>query len=183
MAYKGKIITNPLNKQTIEFVTTAGECNGKLLEMVATWGPYSIKPMEHYHPCQDEEFTVLEGELTVRLKGKTFPLQQGDSIDIPANAAHAMWNDTDKKTTVNWKVFPALNTEYFLETGIGLAADGKTSKNGMPDILQTSLLAKKYQQEFRLNKPPYIIQQILFALLTPFALLSGKRAVYEKYID
>jgi hypothetical protein len=47
MAYKGKRITNPISKQTIEFVTTAKESCGKELEMIATWGPFSLKPVAH----------------------------------------------------------------------------------------------------------------------------------------
>jgi len=183
MAYKGKRITNLLTGQTIEFISTSKETHGKLLEMVATWEPHSKEPMEHYHPAQDESFTVLDGILTIAINGRKWALLKGDSIDIPAGATHAMWNAGSKKAVVTWKVSPALNTEYLLETGMGLASDGKTSKNGMPGILQTTLLARKYRDEFRLNKPPYLLQKILFGLLTPLALLSGKKAVYTKYID
>lgn len=183
MAYKGKIITNPVNRQSIEFVTTSKDSNGKQLEMIATWAPHSIKPLEHYHPRQHEKFSVVEGELTKLLNGKTCVLSQGQSVDIPAKAAHAMWNNSDKKAVVKWKVLPAMRTQYFLETGVGLAVDGKTGKNGMPDILQTSLLAQKFRKEFRLYKSPYLMQRIIFILLTPFALLSGKKAVYKKYLD
>jgi mannose-6-phosphate isomerase-like protein (cupin superfamily) len=183
MAYKGKRITNPANKQTIEFVTTSKESKGRLLEMIASWEPYSIKPMEHYHPYQDEQFDVLDGEMSLMLNGKTYILQKGDVVKIPAKTVHAMWNHSDNKAVMNWKVSPALHTEFFLETGMGLVADGKTGNNGMPGMLQTILLAQKYRKEFRLHQPNYILQRIVFAVLTPFALLSGKKAVYEKYID
>ncbi|HVF82424.1 MAG TPA: cupin domain-containing protein [Flavisolibacter sp.] len=183
MAYKGKVIVNPVNRQSIEFVTTAKESNGEQLEMIATWEPHSIKPIEHYHPYQHENFGVLAGELTLIINGKTSVLRQGQSVDIPAKAAHAMWNNSNKKTVVKWKITPAMHTEYFLETGMGLAADNRTGRNGVPGILQTSLLARKYKKEFRLRKPPYFIQQIVFTLLVPFALLSGKKAVYKKYLD
>lgn len=183
MAYKGKRITNPVNRQTIEFVTTAKESSGQQLEMISTWEPVSFKPAPHYHPYQDEVFQVLEGELTLLLNGRTWQLCEGDSVHIPANAVHGMWNASAENVVARWKVFPALNTEHLLETGMGLAADGKTGKAGIPDILQVSLLAMKFKKEFRLRKPSFLLQQIVFYVLTPFALLNRKRAIYSKYID
>jgi quercetin dioxygenase-like cupin family protein len=183
MAYKGKRITNPVNGQTIEFITTAAESKGRELEMISTWQPNSLRPAEHFHPHQDEVFKVLEGELSLCLNGKIVLLHPGEAIHIPAKAVHSMWNKSNHKTIVSWQVFPAYNTEYFLETGMGLAADGKTGKSGLPGILQVALLAQKFRREFRMSKPSYLIQRILFWLLTPLAMLNGKRAVYPKYID
>lgn len=183
MAYKGKRITNAVNKQTIEFVTTSKDSEGKLLEMISSWEPHSPKPAEHYHPFQEEEFTVLQGQLTVRVNGKEKTLQKGDSIHIARNSVHAMWNDSTELVVVSWKVYPAGDTEYFLETAMGLASDGKVNRNGMPGLLQVSLLARRYRNEFRLSKPPYFIQKIIFLLLSPFAMLLGKRAIYPQYID
>lgn len=180
MAYKGKKINHPFNKQTIEFVTTAKESKGRLLEMIATWEPHSIEPVKHYHPYQDELFSLLEGEMNVVLDGKKIRLKKGDTIEIPANTVHSMWNESAQKAVMQWKVTPALQTEYFFENAMGLATDGKMEK---ADFMQTILLAQKYRKEFRLHKPPYIIQRLIFALLTPIGLLSGKKAAYEKYMD
>lgn len=177
------MIINPVQKQSIEFVTTARESKGRLLEMIATWEPHSMKPRPHYHPYQDELFVVAEGEMTVLLDGNIHVLRKGDSIEIPANSVHAMWNNSDRKAIMKWKVAPALKTEYFFETGMGLAADGKTGKNGMPGLMQAALLGQRYRKEFRLHQPHYLIQRILFSILTPFAKLAGKKAVYPKYID
>jgi quercetin dioxygenase-like cupin family protein len=183
MAYKGKQITNPISKQTIEFVTTAKDSRGKELEMIATWAPFSLKPSSHYHPCQEEFFRVIKGELTILLNKRKYILQEGESIHIPPATVHAMWNESGEETIVHWKVCPAYDTEYFLETGVGLATNGKVGSNGMPDLLQVALLAKKYKKEFRLQKPAYLIQSIVFCMLTPIARLRGKKAVYQQYID
>jgi quercetin dioxygenase-like cupin family protein len=183
VAVKGKKITNPVSRQTIEFLTTAKESNGQLLEMISAWEPHSVQPAPHFHPVQDEIFCVLEGELTLELNGEKRKLRCGESIHISANTVHCMWNESAEKVVAHWKVFPALQTEYFLETAMGLAADGKVGKNGVPGILQISLLAKKYKQEFRLQKPAFLLQQIVFCILAPLAILRGKKAVYPKYID
>jgi hypothetical protein len=94
-----------------------------------------------------------------------------------------MWNASSEETIVNWQVRPALNTEYFLETANGLVREGKVNTKGMPDILQVALLVTKYRRVFRLSNPPYIVQRIVFFVLTPFAWMAGKKASYPKYID
>jgi hypothetical protein len=94
-----------------------------------------------------------------------------------------MWNGSGTKTVVNWKTRPALDTEYFLETATCLAADDKTNESGIPNILQFAVMAIRFSNEFRLLKPPFVLQAIVFRLLQPFALMAGYRPVYKKYID
>lgn len=183
MAYPNKIIRNPVTGQDIKFIKTSKETSGELLEMESTYNSFSKEPPPHYHPCQQEDFTVLEGELTVKLKGQIMVLKRGDKLQIARNEVHSMWNTSPGKTAVNWKVQPALNTENLLETGAGLAIDGKLNKSGMPGILQVALTAQKFETEFRLSKPAFFIQKIVFAILSPLAYLAGYRPVYLKYID
>jgi quercetin dioxygenase-like cupin family protein len=183
MAIQHKHISNPKTGQDITFLQTAKDTDGRLLEMEVTYNSHSREPAAHYHPIQAEDFTVISGQLTVRVEGRLIVLRQGHTLHIPANQVHSMWNDTDHKTVVNWKVQPAMNTEHFLETVTGLAIDGKTNSEGMPGILQVCLLANRYADVFRLAKPPFGVQKILFLLLTPIAYASGYRPVYKKYIS
>ena len=183
MAYKNKIIRNPATGQHIRFLQTSCDTEGQLLEMESTFAPHSVEPLQHYHPKQHETFTVLEGSLQVRINGRVWVLQAGDTLEIPAKTSHAMWNASDKKAVVNWKVEPALCTEYFLETGMGLAAQGKVNKKGLPPILQTALLAERYKNVFRLAKPPYMLQRAVFKVLAPVAKWKGYKAVYDELID
>jgi mannose-6-phosphate isomerase-like protein (cupin superfamily) len=183
MAYKEKLLQNSKAGQDILFLKTAKDTNGMLLEMEACWRPGSMEPPLHYHPLQTEEFLVLAGELTVRINGRINILKEGEFLRIPPGKRHAMWNNSEFKTMVNWKVRPALTTEYLLETGIGLANDGKVKENGMPHLLQVALIANKYSNVFRLARPPYIIQRILFAILSPIAWLLGYKSMYKEYID
>ncbi len=177
------MISNPGSGQTIRFIQTGRDTGGRLLEMESVYSSHSKEPVAHYHPQQEEEFTVEEGTISVRLNGELRILQQGEQLVIPANTVHSMWNHSDQQSRVNWKVRPALDTEYLLETGMGLAADGKVNENGLPSVLQTALLMFRYKQVYRLAKIPYVIQLILFGILSPFAKLVGYRSVYKKYID
>ena len=183
MAIKNKMIRNTRSGQDIIFIQTAKDTNGKLLEMEASWRPGSVPPPMHYHPYQLEEFMVLEGELSVKMDGKVKVYFPGDIFSIPPCKAHSIWNNSHQKTVINWKVKPAMTTEYFLETGIGLANDGKVDGNGMPNLLQVALLANRYSNVFRMSSPPYFIQRIVFYILSPFAWMKGYKSVYRKYID
>lgn len=183
MAFPGKIISNPFNKQRIEFLTTSAESEGKLLEMISIWEPGGAKPVEHYHPQQDEYFNIIEGQLNISLNGRQITLSKGESLQISRNMVHAMWNGSNQRVVARWSVYPALDTEYLLETGAGLAADNEVSPKGTPGILYSALLLTKYKREFRITKPSYLVQRIIFSLLTPFALLKGKNAALIKYIN
>ncbi|MFL5808492.1 MAG: cupin domain-containing protein [Flavisolibacter sp.] len=183
MAYRNKLISNPVNGQSIKFLQTTKDTAGELLEMEASWQPHSHKPADHYHPFQDEHFRVITGELMVKMNGQIKLMKAGDQVHINKNIHHAMWNDSNDVTVVNWRVFPALNTEYLLETAIGLANDGKLNKKGMSHTLQIALIGRQYADEFRLSKPPFLIQKILFTILRPFARLAGIESGYKNYID
>lgn len=183
MAYKGKHIFNSKTGQGIKFLQTAKDTNGELLEMESTYQGHSKEPVPHYHPFQDEDFEVISGELTIRMNGVIKTLRPGDTIHIPRDTVHSMWNNSDGVTVINWKVRPALNMENLLETGMGLANDGRTNEDGMPGILQVAIMANKFSDAFRLAKPPFIVQKILFALLTPLAYALGYRGEYKKYLD
>jgi hypothetical protein len=151
--------------------------------MESFFQPRSAEPAAHYHPVQEENFTVLEGTLQVRINGIVQQLKTGCQVHVAPNTVYAMWNTGEVPGRVSWRVSPALKTEFFLENGIGLANDGKLAENGMPPLLQTALITRRFSGVFRIAKPPYAVQRLLFAVLAPIAYLKGYRGVYEKYLD
>ena len=82
---------------------------------------------------------------------------------------------------------PALNTEIFFETLYGLATDGKTDEDGVPNLsnlLQTAVaLDGLHKGEIYPATPPVAVQKALFALLSPVGKLVGYRDHYPKYIE
>ncbi|HEY5823238.1 MAG TPA: cupin domain-containing protein [Cyclobacteriaceae bacterium] len=183
MAIAGKHIWNKKTRQQIKFLQTSKDTNGAFLEMLTVYPPQSNEPPPHYHPEQDEYFEVTKGQLTIRLGNELKYLTTGEKLHIAKGQAHSMWNTTNEETEVNWKVMPAMTTEYFLETLTGLANDNKTDASGVPSILQISLTANKYNQVFRLAKPSYAVQRIVFTLCSPIAFLLGYRPDYDDYLN
>lgn len=114
---------------------TVLEAGAETLLVEARWEPGGNPPIAHYHPNQDEEFEVLEGELTVHMGDEERTLAAGDRLSIPRDAVHAMWNAGDAPARATWRVTPALRTLEMFETIAG---------GGVPDFLE------RFSAEFRL---------------------------------
>jgi quercetin dioxygenase-like cupin family protein len=183
MAFKGKIINNNKTGQQITFLQTSDDTGGELLEMESLFQPHSTEPVPHYHPLQQEDCTVVEGEISVCTNGQLLILKAGDTVHVKRNQVHSMWNHSDKPARVNWKVSPASDTEYFLENGIGIANEKRTNAHGMPGLLQVALLARRFSHVYRVAKPSYAVQRILFTVISPFSYLAGYRPCYKKFVD
>src|SRR4029453_3972998 len=60
---------------------------------------------EHYHPALVEQFTVIEGELTVKREGQITILRQGETAVIRAGVWHDWWN-ADRDARVRVEITP-----------------------------------------------------------------------------
>ena len=75
-----------------------------------------------------------------------------------------------------------MNTETFFETLYGLARDGETDKNGIPNLLQQAVtLTGINKGEIYLASPPVPVQKALMAALAPVGRLLGYKDHYPKY--
>ena len=181
MAKSGEILDNPVTGQRIIFRQTSEDTEGALLEVESVYTkPTPSRPPVHYHPAQEERFEVLSGELRVQVSGEARTLREGEILVIPSGTTHEMWAETEG-VRVNWQTRPALKTETFFETVWGLSRDGRTGNNGTPNLLQVVVIAQAYAGEFRLARPPWPVQRILFAVLAPLGRLLGYRASYPEY--
>ena len=170
MASSGEQISNSAAGFSLLFRKTAAETGGELLEMEATYEDGSAKPVEHFHPHQREHFEVLEGTLRARIEGEERELRTGDVLDVEAGVPHAMWNQGPGQARALWQTRPALRTENFFETIVGLGEAGK------PGVLQTAVIASEYRDEFRTTSPPRLLQIVVVSILAPVGRLLGRKA-------
>ena len=91
---------------------------------------------EHCHPALVEQFTVLEGELTVKRDGQTSILRRGETAVIEPGVWHDWWNAGDRDARVRVEVTPGERFLHMIETFFGLARLGHTDGKGMPYPLQ-----------------------------------------------
>jgi mannose-6-phosphate isomerase-like protein (cupin superfamily) len=173
MAKSGEVLDNPVTGQRIIFRRTSGDTAGGLLEVESVYTtPSPSRPPAHYHPSQEEIFRVLAGELHVVTDGRQRVLKKGETLVIVEGAKHQMWAE-EAGVRVNWQTRPALETAAFFETVYGLAARGETNEKGTPHLLQAAVIARAYSDEFRLARPPWTVQRLLFAVLAPVGRLLG----------
>ena len=135
---------------------------------------------EHYHPALVEQFTVLEGELTVKRDGHTGILHRGETAVIQPGIWHDWWNAADRDARVRIEVTPGERFLHMLETFFGLARLGYTDSNGMPSALQGALTAQEFSDVIVFRRPPLIVQRVVFGALAPIARWRGYRATYPQ---
>lgn len=181
MARRDEVLDNPVTGQRIIFHRTSDDTDGALLEVESVYTkPSPSRPPNHYHPGQEERFEVLAGELRALIGGEERTLGEGETLLIPPGTPHTMWAEAEG-VRVNWQTRPALDTETFFETISGLSRDAKTGEKGTPNLLQAAVIAQSYADEFRLARPPWLVQRLLFAVLAPLGRLLGYRASYPEY--
>ena len=61
----------------------------------------------------------------------------------------------------------------------GLAADGKTSKKGMPSPLRLAVIARHHFDDVRLPLIPHTLQRAALAMGAPLGRALGYQPVYE----
>jgi len=135
---------------------------------------------EHLHPALVEQFTVLEGELTVMRNGQTSILRRGETAVIEPGVWHDWWNAGDRDTRARVEVTPGERFLYMIETFFGLARLGHTDDKGMPHLLQLALSAREFSDVIVFRSPPLVMQRAMFGALAPVARWRGYRATYPQ---
>jgi len=135
---------------------------------------------EHLHPALVERFTVLEGDLTLKLDGATSVLREGESAVIEAGVWHDWWNAGDRDVRARVDVTPGERFAHMIETLFGLARLGHTNSKGMPSPLQLALVAQEFSDVIVFRSPPRGVQRAMFGVLAPVARWRGYRATYPQ---
>jgi quercetin dioxygenase-like cupin family protein len=177
--HAGDIIENPVTGERIEFLRTARETGGELVEIEVTVQPNGFVAAAHLHPMQDERFEILEGAIEFRLEKQTIAAGPGDVFLVAAGTPHRFRNTGDTPARFRTEVRPALQFEQLIETMFSLAADGKTNRKGMPNPLRLAVIARAHFDDVRLPFPPAWLQRLGLAMGAPAGRALGYRATYE----
>lgn len=135
---------------------------------------------EHRHPSIVERFTVLDGELTVRLDGTTRVVPEGETAEVGPGCWHDWWNATDRNIRVEVEVTPGARFAHMIETLFGLARLGHVDQHGMPNLLQMAMIGREFSDVAQFRSPPPIAQKVAFTALAPLAHALGYRGTYPE---
>lgn len=183
MVKQGDKITNARTGQIMIFLKTGAETNGELLQIECFSPPTPEREPEHIHPLQENSFEIISGSFIFCLNGKEQVIGPGQSINIPANVPHYFWNSDDTVAHYLQEFRPALKIDSFFETFFELAKDGKLNKKGIPNFFHVSIIGLAHKDEIRLTNPPWVLQNIIYKILSPFGKLIGYRADYKSTIS
>jgi quercetin dioxygenase-like cupin family protein len=178
MIRAGDSIENPVTGERIVFRQTSHETGGEAVVIETYVRPNGFVAAAHVHPSQEERFQILRGSVGFKAGGKQTVLGPGQRITVPAGTAHKFWNAGDDTAHFVCEIRPALQFESLIETMFSLAADGKTSRKGMPNPLRLAVIAQAHFDTVRLPFPPAFIQRLGLAFAAPLGKALGYRPVY-----
>jgi quercetin dioxygenase-like cupin family protein len=124
----------------------------------------------HFHPRQEERWSVVEGKVGFQLgdEDRTISPQDGE-IPVPPGTVHGLRSVTEEEAHLRCLVIPALRLQAFLEESAAAADDGLFTPSGRPRGLKGARWAagflKRYRDETVFISPPQFVQRILIGVL------------------
>jgi quercetin dioxygenase-like cupin family protein len=178
MIHAGDSIENPVTGERLVFRKTSRETGGQAVVIETFVQPNGFVAAAHVHPSQDERFEILRGSVGFNVGRKKLVAGPGQRISVPAGTPHKFWNAGEEEAHFVCEVRPALQFEQLIETMFSLAADGKTNRKGMPNLLRLAVIANAHFDTVRLPFPPAFMQRVGLALGAPLGRLLGYVATY-----
>jgi mannose-6-phosphate isomerase-like protein (cupin superfamily) len=180
LIHTGETIENPITGERITFLATSADTDGEAVMIETVVQPDGFVAAAHVHPKQEERFEIVSGTLGLKVGDKEIAAGPGKTLTVPAGTPHRFWNAGDDQVRFRCEVRPALQFERLLETMFALAADGKTNKKGMPNLLRLAVIARAHFDVVRLPFPPAFVQRWGLALGAPVGRLLGYSPTYVR---
>ncbi len=123
----------------------------------------------HYHPRQEERWSVVEGRARFQLgsEKRVIGPEDGELVVRPGTT-HGLASASDQEARLRTLVLPALRLQDFLTESAAAAQQGLFTSRGLPRGLRGARWAarflKKYRDETVFTSPPQVVQRALFAL-------------------
>jgi quercetin dioxygenase-like cupin family protein len=178
MIRTGDTIENPVTGERITFLATSADTGGEAVVIETVVQPDGAVCASHVHPSQSERFAVKSGTLGMKLGREKRELGPGEWLTVEPGTAHRFWNAGDEPVTFVCEIRPALQFESLLETMFALAADSKTNRKGMPNLLRLAVIANAHFDTVRLPFPPAWLQKAGLVLGAPAGRLLGFEPTY-----
>ncbi len=138
--------------------------------IVYTWLEPGGALLPHFHPRQEERWSVLEGEARFKLGELKQVIRPADGeLVVAAGVAHGLSSVSDREAPLQAVVTPPLRLQAFLEESAAAAREGLFTPRGLPRGLRGAGWAagflKRYRDETVFLSPPQIVQRVLIAAL------------------
>jgi quercetin dioxygenase-like cupin family protein len=165
MMSAGAIIENPLSGERI----VIGERTDAALAWELFLAPGGRVPSAHAHPEQEERFTVTEGCMVFRVRGRRRVARAGETVVVPAGAIHYFANGGTSIAHVVVETRPALRTAEMLDAAALLAQEQHARRARLPRLENLARFVTEFQHEVR---APYAPARVVRVALCAVARLK-----------
>jgi quercetin dioxygenase-like cupin family protein len=136
----------------------------------------------HWHPRQEERWSVVEGEVRFQLGNEKRTLRPADGeVVVAPETKHALANVGDSEVHLRCLALPALGLQSFLEESAAAAQEGLFIRGGIPKGLRGARWAAAFLERYRddvvMAFPPRFVQRAMVAL---FARSGGGAATVRE---
>jgi hypothetical protein len=128
----------------------------------------------HLHPKQSERHEVLAGSITITMNGADHALGPGESILIPAGAAHRQVFEGPGEGRLRVQLRPAMRTAQLIERLAAFSREGQLTKGGYPMPLAAAEIILDFPDEGYAPQPPFGVQRALAKAVRAGARLFGR---------
>jgi quercetin dioxygenase-like cupin family protein len=138
--------------------------------IVDTWMEPGGGLPAHFHPKQEERWSVVEGEVRFQLGNTKRVIGPGDGeMIVQPNTKHALASVSDREVHLRCVVIPALGIEAFLTDSAAAAREGLFMRGGIPRNLRGARWAANFLKQHRddvvMTFPPPFLTRPMVALL------------------
>ena len=124
----------------------------------------------HFHPRQEERWSVLEGEVRFQLGKDKRVLRPADGeVIVAPGTVHGLESISNVDAHLRCHAIPALGLQSFLEDSAAAAREGLFMKGGIPKSLRGARWAARFLKQHRedvvMTFPPRFVQSALIGLL------------------
>ncbi|MCB2115960.1 MAG: cupin domain-containing protein [Rhodobacteraceae bacterium] len=174
----GTRIRNPFNGETYVFTVVDEDAAEFEFDVyVEPGGMMTGTGRQHIHPYADEEFIMKEGRLRLMVDGAWHELGPGESLLVPRGTPHLFRNGHDGETLFTARFRPGMQfLRMFLCMGSNIVQHPEWyDDRGEPPLLLQALTFGAFRGQGYAADIPVWLQTLVFAVLTPIALLKGYR--------
>jgi quercetin dioxygenase-like cupin family protein len=167
----GQVIENPLSGERITIRRPAASGDGAL-DWELELAPGGRVPSAHTHPEQEECFTVLAGQLRLRVGRRRVLAGPGDTVVIPPGTVHHFANPGPGPARVAVRSSPALSMTDLLATAAAMARQQHAAARPLPRLTDLVLFLDDFRREVA---APYLPAAVVRAVIAPLARLARRR--------
>jgi mannose-6-phosphate isomerase-like protein (cupin superfamily)/uncharacterized protein YndB with AHSA1/START domain len=166
----------------LEIRATAAQTGGELLEFDVVGRARGFLTQAHRHVQQAERHEVVEGAMRLVIDGREHLLGPGDTMEVPAGAAHRQVPAGAGAGRVRVQLRPAGRAEAFLERLAELDSSGQYNRWGYPRPVAAVRLIADFGDVGRPALPrPAVSREYVF--VDEWDVAAPREAVFDALAD